>query len=127
LFEETVTAEIYQNLVTQFIALQEENKRDCWWQQDGATAHTANRTSFLQAFGDRITGRAVLAPPFSNFLPLDSIFWVYLKEIVYSNIQESWKILNIILNSELLALTNRFFEMWQETLREMRMFALEKV
>jgi hypothetical protein len=116
LFEETVTAKSYQNLVTQFIALQEENKRDYWLQQDGATVHTANRTSFSQAFGDRITEREVSAPPFSNFLPPDSILWVYLKQTVYSNIQESWKILNIILNSVFLALTNKFFEMWQKTL-----------
>jgi hypothetical protein len=116
LFEEKITAENYQNLVAQSTALHEENKRDCWLQQDGATARTANRTSFLQAFGDRITRREVLATRFSNFLPPDSILWVFLKERVYSNIQESWNILNIILNSALLALTMRFFEMWQETL-----------
>jgi hypothetical protein len=83
-FEETNTyCENYQNLMTQFIALQE----DSWFQKDGATAHTAKRTSFLhvQAFGYRITWREVLAPPSSDFMTPESILWEFLKEIVYSN------------------------------------------
>jgi hypothetical protein len=46
--------------VTQSIAVREEVKRNSWFQQDGATAQTAKRTSFLHAFGDRIKGREVL-------------------------------------------------------------------
>jgi hypothetical protein len=50
-FDETINAERYQNFLTKFIALPEENERDCWLRQDGATPHTANTTTnFLQEF-----------------------------------------------------------------------------
>jgi hypothetical protein len=44
------------NLLTQFIALPEEKKQNCWFQQAGATAHTMKTiTAFLQAcFSDHI-------------------------------------------------------------------------
>jgi len=82
-FEETITAENYQNPVTQFIALQE----DSWFQQAETNAHTVNRRSFLhvKAFGDGITWLAVLSPLSSNFMPSESILWEFLKERVYSN------------------------------------------
>jgi hypothetical protein len=63
-FDETINAERYQNLLTQFIALLEENERDCWLQQDGATPHTANTTTtFLQEFfGERVIGGGLWPP-----------------------------------------------------------------
>ena len=36
--KETITAKNYRNDWTQLIALLEQNERDCWFQQDGATA-----------------------------------------------------------------------------------------
>jgi hypothetical protein len=113
-FEETITAENYRNLVTQFTALQE----DSWFQQDGATAHSTNRTSFLHVKPSVMALRCVrfwhhhpktschLTPFCGNFLKKEST----------AITQESWKILKIILKSLLLALINKFFEMWQETL-----------
>jgi hypothetical protein len=44
---DTLNAERYQNLLTQFIYLLQENERDCWCQHDGAMAHIANTTSVL--------------------------------------------------------------------------------
>jgi hypothetical protein len=41
-FTETITAECYQEFIVNFISLLEVDKQDCWFQQDGATAHTAN-------------------------------------------------------------------------------------
>jgi hypothetical protein len=70
-FEETINAERYQNLLTQFIALLEENERDCCLQQDGATPHTANTTTFLQEFfGSSLLGVAsgLHDPPTSHRL-----------------------------------------------------------
>jgi hypothetical protein len=60
-FEGTITAENYQNLFTQLIALLEENEQDCWYQQDGVTFHTAKTTTaFLQDFfGDHIVRRGL--------------------------------------------------------------------
>lgn len=40
----------------------------------------------------------------------------FLKKESTAITQESWKTLKIILNSMLLALINKFFERWQETL-----------
>jgi len=51
----------------------------------------------------------------------------FLKKESTATTQESWKILMIIPNSLLLALTKKFFERWQEALRKWRMFAFEKV
>ena len=63
-FEETVAAESYENHVTQFIALLEENEWDCWFQHSGATASTANTAvaCMQDSFGDS-TGRHDLWPP----------------------------------------------------------------
>jgi len=37
--------------LTQFVVLLAENERDCWFQQDGATAQTGQTTTaFLQKF-----------------------------------------------------------------------------
>jgi hypothetical protein len=50
-YEEEINVEWYQNLLTQFISLLEENERDCWFQHAGVTAHTANtRITLLQEF-----------------------------------------------------------------------------
>jgi hypothetical protein len=54
-FEGKINAERYQNLLTNFIYLLEENERDSWLQHDRMTAHTANTTALLQEFfGERI-------------------------------------------------------------------------
>jgi hypothetical protein len=57
-FEGTVKAKNDQNLLTQLIAVLEENERDCWFQQNGVATHTANTTNaFLQdLFIDHIVG-----------------------------------------------------------------------
>jgi hypothetical protein len=46
-FEDTITAENYPDILTQFIALLEENERDCWLQQDRATTHYTKTTAAL--------------------------------------------------------------------------------
>jgi hypothetical protein len=59
--EETITAKIYSNLLTQFITLLKENKWDCWLQQCEVTAHTVKTAAaFLQDFfGDHIVGHGL--------------------------------------------------------------------
>ncbi|KAJ8870256.1 hypothetical protein PR048_029277 [Dryococelus australis] len=56
---------VYQNTVTQFIALLDIDERDCWFQHNGATYHTSNATmQFLcKFFGDSLIF-ARLWPPF---------------------------------------------------------------
>ena len=58
-----------------------------------------------------------LTPFYGNFLKKEST----------AITQESWNILKIIMNGLLLALTNKYFERWQETLWKWRMFVFEKV
>jgi hypothetical protein len=53
IFVDTITAENYQNLLTHFMALLEENKRGCWCQRNWATAHIAKTTTaFFCGFSD---------------------------------------------------------------------------
>jgi hypothetical protein len=68
-----MTAESYQELIMNFISLLETNEQDCWFQQDGATAHTANLTMQMlsEFFGSRIISRKLWPP---RFLHQISIF-----------------------------------------------------
>ena len=43
-FESTVDDAVYRDLGQQFVPLLELDEHDCWFQQDGATCHTANET-----------------------------------------------------------------------------------
>ena len=43
-FESTVDGAVYGDIQQQFMALLELGERDCWFQLDGATCHTANET-----------------------------------------------------------------------------------
>ena len=61
---------------------------DTWFQQDGATCHTANETMALlrDKFNGRVISRGgdVNCPPRScDLTPLDLLLWGYLKEKVY--------------------------------------------
>ncbi|GFV06713.1 DUF4817 domain-containing protein [Trichonephila clavipes] len=64
--------------------------QELWFQQDGATCHTARATIDLlkDTFGDRLISRfgPVNWPPRSRDLtPLDYFLWGYVKSLVYSN------------------------------------------
>jgi disulfide oxidoreductase YuzD len=71
-FWERCPAENYANLVTQFVSVLEKNKRDCWFQEYGATVNTAkvteawlsrSRASLLAA----TISRSYATSPFSFF------------------------------------------------------------
>ncbi|GFY10881.1 hypothetical protein TNCV_1124031 [Trichonephila clavipes] len=71
------------------------NKQNCriwelWFQQDGATCHTARATIDLlkDTFGDRLISRfgPVNWPPRScDLTPLDYFLWGYVKSLVYAD------------------------------------------
>ncbi len=44
-FTSTVSAEVYRDIIMQFVALLELEDQDCWFQQDGTPAHSAVETS----------------------------------------------------------------------------------
>ncbi|GFU75784.1 DUF4817 domain-containing protein [Trichonephila clavipes] len=64
--------------------------KELWFQQDGATCHTARATIDLlkDTFGDRLISRFGPAnwPPRScDFTPLDYFLWGYVKSLVYAD------------------------------------------
>lgn len=86
-FETTVNSVVYQDIITQFIALLEEDERYCWLQQDGATCHTSNETMrFLREFfGERLISKGLWPPRSPDLTPADFFLWGHLKEKVYKN------------------------------------------
>jgi hypothetical protein len=63
-YSETTTAERYQELIMNLISLFEVDEQYCWFQQDGATAHTANST--MQMLSEFFGGRIIVAPSISG-------------------------------------------------------------
>ncbi|GFW74681.1 uncharacterized protein TNCV_962561 [Trichonephila clavipes] len=66
------------------------DKDELWFQQDGATCHTARATIDLlkDTFGDRLISRfgPVNWPPRScDLTPLDYFLWGYVKSLVYAD------------------------------------------
>ncbi|GFW42438.1 heat shock 70kDa protein 8 [Trichonephila clavipes] len=64
--------------------------KELWFQQDGATCHTARSTIDLlkDTFGDSLISRfgPVNWPPRScDLTPLDYFLWVYVKSLVYAD------------------------------------------
>jgi hypothetical protein len=56
-----LNAEAYQELIQQFIALLQVDERDCWFQQDSATAHTAASTTVIlhEFFGENLISKGL--------------------------------------------------------------------
>ncbi|GFV21986.1 transposable element Tc3 transposase [Trichonephila clavipes] len=79
-------------MITNFLipALNNHDVQELWFQQDGATCHTARATIDLlkDMFGDRLISRfgPVNWPPRScDLTPLDYFLWGYVKSLVYAD------------------------------------------
>ncbi|GFU79281.1 putative transposable element [Trichonephila clavipes] len=77
-------------MITNFFIpeLNNQNVQELWFQQDGATCHTARATIDLlkDTFGDRLISRfgPVNWPPRScDLTPLDYFLWGYVKSLIY--------------------------------------------
>ncbi|QQP36291.1 Transposable element Tc3 transposase [Caligus rogercresseyi] len=86
----TVNGERYRAMITDFFLpqLAELNLVNMWFQQDGATCHTARETMNMlkDEFGEQLISRngPVSWPPRScNLTPLDYFLWGYVKSLVY--------------------------------------------
>jgi hypothetical protein len=79
-----ITAERYQELIMNFISLLEVDEQDCWFQQDGATAHTENPTMQLMSefFSRSIISRNFCPHRSPDLSPPDYYLWEFLKENV---------------------------------------------
>ncbi|GFX70813.1 DUF4817 domain-containing protein [Trichonephila clavipes] len=83
-------------MITNFFIpeLNNHDVQELWFQQDGATCHTARATIDLlkDTFGDRLTSRFGPAnwPPRScDLTPLDYFLWGYVKSLVYADIPQT--------------------------------------
>ncbi|GFX05690.1 putative transposable element [Trichonephila clavipes] len=88
----TVNGDRYRAMITNFFIPQLNNHdvQELWFQQDGATCHTASATIDLlkDTFGDRLISRfgAVNWPPRScDLTTLDYFLWGYVKLLVYAD------------------------------------------
>ncbi|GFX07498.1 putative LOC100569746 [Trichonephila clavipes] len=79
-------------MITNFFIpeLNNHDVQELWFQQDGATCHTARATIDLlkDTFGDRLISRfgPVNCPPRSwDLTPLDYFLWGYVKSLVYAD------------------------------------------
>ncbi|GFV96068.1 putative DD41D transposase [Trichonephila clavipes] len=88
----TVNGDRYRAMITNFFIpeLNNHDVQELWFQQDGATCHTARATINLlkDAFGDHLISRfePVNWPPRScDLTPLDYFLWSYVKSLVYAD------------------------------------------
>ncbi|GFW61024.1 uncharacterized protein TNCV_4872341 [Trichonephila clavipes] len=79
-------------MITNFFIseLNNHDVQELWFQQDGATCHTARSTIDLlkDTFGDRLISRfgPVNWPPrYCDLTPLDYFLWGYVKSLVYAD------------------------------------------
>ncbi|GFX20228.1 transposable element Tc3 transposase [Trichonephila clavipes] len=86
----TVNGDRYRAMIINFFIpeLNNHDVQELWFQQDGATCHTARTTIDLlkDTFGDRLISRfgPVNWPPRScDLTPLDYFLWGYVKSLVY--------------------------------------------
>ncbi|GFW52786.1 retrovirus-related Pol polyprotein from transposon 297 [Trichonephila clavipes] len=88
----TVNGDRYRAMITNFFIpeLNNHDVQELWFQQDGATCHTARATIDLlkDTFGDRLISRfgPVNWPPRScDLTPLNHFLWGYVKSLVYAD------------------------------------------
>ncbi|GFV42785.1 DUF4817 domain-containing protein [Trichonephila clavipes] len=88
----TVNGDRYRAMITNFFIpeLNNHDVQELWFQQDGATCHTARATIDLlkDTFGDHLISRfgPVNWPPRScDLTPLDYFLWGYVKSLVYAD------------------------------------------
>ncbi|GFV77640.1 putative transposable element [Trichonephila clavipes] len=88
----TVNGDRYRAMITNFFIpeLNNHDVQELWFQQDGATCHTARATIDLlkNKFGDHLISRfePVNWPPRScDLTPLDYFLWGYVKSLVYAD------------------------------------------
>jgi hypothetical protein len=84
-FDTSVNAEAYQAFIQQFTALLQVDERDCWFQQDSATAHTAASTVVIlhEFVGENLISKGIWPPRSPDHTSTDFFLWSYLKDTVY--------------------------------------------
>ena len=81
----TVSGNCYISMIYFWPQLDDMELEDMWFQQDGATSHTANVTIY---FGERVISRngpVSWSPRSCDLTPLDYFLWGYVKSMVWAN------------------------------------------
>ncbi|GFT41900.1 DUF4817 domain-containing protein [Trichonephila clavipes] len=88
----TVNGDRYRAMITNFFIpeLNNHDVQELWFEQDGATCHTARATIDLlkDTFGDRLISRfgpGNWLPRSCDLTPLDYFLWGYVKSLVYAD------------------------------------------
>lgn len=87
-FQDTVKSQTYCDFIDQFVmTLTEQEIEEGWFQHDGATAHTSNKTKahVEQFFGPRTIAKSLFPPRSPDLTPPDFYLWGCLKDKVYAN------------------------------------------
>ena len=88
-FSETLNSQQYcDNIVYPFIAQLKEDEIDkAYFQQDGATAHTAHMSTALldDVFADKNISKTIWPPRSPDLSPPNFLIWGAMKNSVYSN------------------------------------------
>lgn len=127
----TVNGERYRSMITNFLwpKLEEVDLDNIWFQQDGATCHTATASIELlrEKFGDSIISRNcdIEWPPRScDLTPLDYFLWGYLKSLVFSNKPDSLQALQVNIERAIhdirLDLVEKVLKNWVHRIRSCR-------
>ena len=92
----TVNGDRYRAMLNEFLftKIEEENIGNIWFQQDGATCHTAKATLDVlrSGFEDRIISRradVVWTPRSCDLTPLDFCLWDAVKDKCYADKKET--------------------------------------
>lgn len=111
-FTETINAERYREIVTQFIASLELDERDCWFQQDGATVHTARESIiFIQDFfGERLITRPLWPARSPNLTSPDFFSWGFLKDRVFRRNPQSLDGLKVFVTEAIAEITSEMLK-----------------
>ncbi|GFW39865.1 uncharacterized protein TNCV_4358601 [Trichonephila clavipes] len=87
-----VNGDRYRAMITNFFIpeLNNHDVQELWFQQDGATCHTARATIDLlkDTFGDRLISRfgpVNWSPRSCDLTPLDYFLWGYVQSLVYAD------------------------------------------
>jgi hypothetical protein len=99
-FETSIDAEAYQELIQKFIALLKVDERNCWFQQDSATAHTAASSMVIlhEFFCENIISKGIWPPRSLGLTSPDFFLWIYLKDTVYRSNPRDLKQLKMNIN-----------------------------
>jgi hypothetical protein len=84
-FETTINTDAYQELIQKIIALLQVEERNCWFQQDSATAHTDASTMDIlhEFFGENVISKRVWLRRSHDLTSPDFFLWSYLKDTDY--------------------------------------------